>query len=563
MATQPPPAATGPPQLQTQCDRPRPKNARNGVAARMRRRRQLLLSVLASLPAWSCCPAELFPAGDFSLPLSAAQVGPDAAGAQHVARPSADGGSGGGAMRPFPGSATTALQLRPPLRGQEPAPRFQLLGAAAPHASGWYRVRWFAAASKDYNGREGFETQVVGGDGAPLWPSRVIQLREHRDEWLFYEQYVSANMVLGVLDGFSNAMLSACRFTMDPGAGFTRGSLQITGLSIEFVEVLERPGLAVIDLCQCSTARTGADGLCGSAAAPSCGTSAGCPIAELGDSESYPTSGTCQDSFVHLSGTTPAAAYDGVIDPDSIGWYIAGNAASVIWLTLTMPGGAVPVCAATITFARWSYPQRWRLGANSNPNESYRTWVSAGRVSGSTGRDWRTARARGATWISSGGGAIDLALDCEDAWNVRLEMEDARGAAREMQLIEMELRTAITPGWLTCDCRHGGVCAGDGCECPLDVFGTCETTECGWTGAECEVAGCVPALTCHNLGGCGGPNTCDCAPGWHGTAGLEQCLVHQCGDGGLSPLTGEECDDGNAVDGDGCDSSCAFEPLPA
>jgi hypothetical protein len=35
--------------------------------------------------------------------------------------------------------------------------------------------------------------------------------------------------------------------------------------------------------------------------------------------------------------------------------------------------------------------------------------------------------------MSSGGGAIELALDCEDAWNVRLEMEDARGAAREMR----------------------------------------------------------------------------------------------------------------------------------
>ena len=43
------------------------------------------------------------------------------------------------------------------------------------------------------------------------------------------------------------------------------------------------------------------------------------------------------------------------------------------------------------------------------------------------------ATARGATWMSSGGGAIELALDCEDAWNVRLEMEDARGAAREMR----------------------------------------------------------------------------------------------------------------------------------
>src|SRR5262245_49990316 len=39
-----------------------------------------------------------------------------------------------------------------------------------------------------------------------------------------------------------------------------------------------------------------------------------------------------------------------------------------------------------------------------------------------------------------------------------------------------------------------------------------------------------------------------------------QCAVEKCGDGILH--VNEECDDGNSVDGDGCDSDCNLEEGP-
>ena len=35
-----------------------------------------------------------------------------------------------------------------------------------------------------------------------------------------------------------------------------------------------------------------------------------------------------------------------------------------------------------------------------------------------------------------------------------------------------------------------------------------------------------------------------------------------CGDGNLDPCGGETCDDGNTIDCDGCDASCVIEPVP-
>lgn len=506
------------------------------------------IALLGALPRSACQSGELFVNTHFAERLS-----PVTGCVRNVDRES-------DTMLPFPGTATTALQIAAPDRQENcSVARFALTSVVTSQRSGWYRVRFFLTSSVGYNGQEGLVSlQVVGSEGESLWAAHNVKLRGPRAEWLFYDEYVSANTALGVLDGHADAMLSALQVTVDPGNEFSTGSIQLTGLSIEFVEVAERPGLLVIDLCDCAELRT-PSGLCGSELSPSCRNVPGCPIAELGDSETYPTSGTCQDDFVSLGGTSVVAAYDGVAVLDSVGWYIAGSVSDVVILQMDIPHAPVAVCAATLTFGQWNYPQRWRLGANSNPNRSYRTWVTAGRVSGATGRIWREASARGATWVSSGGSQISLALDCEDAWNVRLEMEDARGASREMHLIELELQT-VSPEWLTCDCRHGGVCTGEGCNCPLATG--CSSQECGWTGATCEQPSCVPGIICHNLGACSGPNTCACAPGWHGATGLDQCLEHQCGDGELSEVTGEACDDGNVADGDGCDAHCQLEPLP-
>jgi cysteine-rich repeat protein len=46
--------------------------------------------------------------------------------------------------------------------------------------------------------------------------------------------------------------------------------------------------------------------------------------------------------------------------------------------------------------------------------------------------------------------------------------------------------------------------------------------------------------------------------------GQELCLPSAknpvCGDGVVEPLAGEQCDDGNTLDGDGCSSTCQIEP---
>eukprot|EP01043_Picozoa_sp_COSAG02_P081495 COSAG02_NODE_19940_length_857_cov_0.734828_1_plen_258_part_10 len=113
----------------------------------------------------------------------------------------------------------------------------------------------------------------------------------------------------------------------------------------------------------------------------------------------------------------------------------------------------------------------------------------------------------------------------------------------------------------------------------------------GWAGPICNDASCDPIVArgCGNDepfkgGRCGGPNTCACPSGWHGTEGPQQCTHTKCGDGVVTTLatcTGvpcdmvngrctcsspdnpvEQCDDGNTIADDGCSPTCQFEPLP-
>jgi cysteine-rich repeat protein len=47
-----------------------------------------------------------------------------------------------------------------------------------------------------------------------------------------------------------------------------------------------------------------------------------------------------------------------------------------------------------------------------------------------------------------------------------------------------------------------------------------------------------------------------CPPGYSCSADQNTCIPNGCGDGIVS--TGEQCDDGNVMDGDGCDSNCTM-----
>lgn len=138
-----------------------------------------------------------------------------------------------------------------------------------------------------------------------------------------------------------------------------------------------------------------------------------------------------------------------------------------------------------------------------------------------------------------------------------------------------------TVGSYACPCRDGfvldgGVCVDfDECASPKEndcsEQATCTNTEGAYTCAckphftgngivcadvnEClnGTAGCGEGELCTNV--YGGPALCDCAPGY---ARVEGVCTTTCGNG--LRITNEACDDGNVVDGDGCDAECAIEP---
>jgi cysteine-rich repeat protein len=105
------------------------------------------------------------------------------------------------------------------------------------------------------------------------------------------------------------------------------------------------------------------------------------------------------------------------------------------------------------------------------------------------------------------------------------------------------------------ECDDGNPFTGDGCD-----------NDCTFT--------CTEAADCDDDQVCNGAETCQidhtCAPGTpasettacdlpeggtgHCRAGL--CVSATCGNG--TTETGEECDDGNAIEGDGCESDCTF-----
>jgi cysteine-rich repeat protein len=53
---------------------------------------------------------------------------------------------------------------------------------------------------------------------------------------------------------------------------------------------------------------------------------------------------------------------------------------------------------------------------------------------------------------------------------------------------------------------------------------------------------------------------CDDGNGADGDGCSSECLLEFCGDGAVQAALGEDCDDGNMADGDGCDHDCRAEP---
>ena len=55
---------------------------------------------------------------------------------------------------------------------------------------------------------------------------------------------------------------------------------------------------------------------------------------------------------------------------------------------------------------------------------------------------------------------------------------------------------------------------------------------------------------------------CDDGNNIDGDGCNSDCVIEFCGDGILQPNLREECDDGNNIDGDGCNANCQIETKP-
>lgn len=142
------------------------------------------------------------------------------------------------------------------------------------------------------------------------------------------------------------------------------------------------------------------------------------------------------------------------------------------------------------------------------------------------------------------------------------------------------------PGGETCSdpaacimgvCDDAGTCVAsapvaDGSACDDGLFcngaDACHAGTCVHTGDPCGVGGCracsEAARTCLPLPygtQCAGsdPNSCmNACVGEVCTAGTPVVQSSCCGNGIMANSPGEQCDDGNQIDGDGCDSNCSF-----
>lgn len=123
--------------------------------------------------------------------------------------------------------------------------------------------------------------------------------------------------------------------------------------------------------------------------------------------------------------------------------------------------------------------------------------------------------------------------------------------------------------------KADGASCSDGNSCTQgDV---CTAGVCGGTPFSCPSPGAPD--DCH-VGACNGDGTCSlanapdgqsccgllpadrCTGPFHGTCSAGACThINACGDGFIELALGESCDDGNTVDGDGCDAHCHVEPF--
>jgi cysteine-rich repeat protein len=180
-------------------------------------------------------------------------------------------------------------------------------------------------------------------------------------------------------------------------------------------------------------------------------------------------------------------------------------------------------------------------------------------------------------------GVCDVAESCDGAANdcppngFAANTTECRAAAGVCDLAEHCTGTSTacpSDAKSTAVCRAAaGVCdVAESCDgvsdaCPSDAFqpatvvcraaaGQCDQAEsCTGSGAACPADDPLPdGTSCNDGAACTTPDVC--------VAGTCQGNAQICGDGTVQTGCGENCDDGNTTDGDGCSSSCQLESTP-
>ncbi len=114
-------------------------------------------------------------------------------------------------------------------------------------------------------------------------------------------------------------------------------------------------------------------------------------------------------------------------------------------------------------------------------------------------------------------------------------------------------------------CDVAESCDGVGDDCPADGFAPA-SVECRASAGDCDVAeSCTGAsAACPTDAFQPDETPCDdanvCSINDRCIGGICGGFLESCGNGTLEGACAEQCDDGNNVDGDGCDASCQLEP---